>query len=484
MKNLFIYSVAILWVTCVWVGGKSLHALNEPVRPAMHTPLVTDHGDGRFSTNPKADALREDMIYMSKLAFLMRKNDPLVEKTVAAYKAMGWEISPFQGRSGLNNSIEDTPGFVAFRSSDSIMIVVFRGSDSSVVAPGKKVAADWEVNFDAKIIDTPHGKMHRGFYNKVVASHQSLMDVIKQYITPLPVAMKNSLQIFFTGHSQGGALAPIAATKVVEEIKKSGLLGPNFDNTKTNTVQVHVFSAPRAVGDQKGLDTIHDTLGKHNIIRQNVTGILANDPVPVATPGKTATALLKLVPFGGQALAARFGGGSTEDAGGRSVGYLAADKVEHVANRVKSIESESVVKKNLNDLKELAQAIKDNPKDVATNIKNIGKTGVGIVRRSVVAVLAPLHYGGVSHESTLENGTPYTSVHTMTTSPETSTLLQQGYEHKQDKSSGLGGKIRRGIENLANKKVAIENKVVGGFKNAAQKIKQGFLSLGKKNKTA
>lgn len=439
---------------------------------AVHMPLVTDLGGGKFTVNPKANDLRQDMVNMSKLAFLMRKKDPTVPKLVKLFEDGGWEITPFKGKTGLNNSMDDEPGFVAYRKKDNTMIVTLRGSDSSTQNPNtpkadhvimefyKKAAskvvksADWEVNFDAGMVETPHGKMHRGFYNKAKAAHVSLMQIVARYIKKLSPKERESLQIFFTGHSQGAALAPVVAESVARELKSKELLGPTFDNTKSNTIQVYVFSAPRSHGDQKALDHLYAVIGKHNIIRQNVVGMTANDPVTVIVPGKTATALLKLMPIFGQQLADKYGGGG----GALSVGYLAGDWAKDVFKRVEISES-----------KGLADAIITNPVDVKNN-----------VTRAITSAIAHLHYGGTEHGSPVEDGTGYTSVKAMEGAPPIEQLLEQGYKHKAKQDSGVGGAVRRGIEGVADVKEKVEKKIV----KDAGKIKGALKNIGKpKNKS-
>lgn len=420
---------------------------------AVHPPLVTELKDGHFDVNPKANNLRQEMSLMSKFAFLIRKEDPTVPELFNLFKADGWEITEFLGRTGLDNSMEDKPGFVAYRKCDNTMIVTFRGSDSSQKNPNTPktnleiaklsehivskipLSADWEVNFDSAIIDTPYGKMHKGFYNKAEAAHSSLMQVIAGYIEKLSQQDRMTIQIFFTGHSQGAALAPIAAADMVNDPEFKRLLAwPDFDNKRFNTVQVYVFSAPRAYGDQRALDELYAALGKKNIIRQNVIGNLANDPVSVIVPGKTATALLNLVPVAGQYLGNKYGGGS----GTLSVGYLAGDLSSDVYQRVAPSELKSLY--------------------IHSQDRSVGV--VGKIKNMITAAFAPLHYGGIQHNSPVEDGNAYTSINAMSGAPSIKKLLEQGYAHKGLKRSGLQGTVRRGIERAANIKVAIENKLI------------------------
>ena len=169
--------------------------------------MVTPIGSGKFKVNPIAKNLYPIFVKFSKLAFLIRKNDSTVKQDIRYFKRLGWDIKQFQGKTGYDNKEDDEPGFVAYHKRNNILIVTFRGSDSSVKNPKTKKALDWEVNLDFRMVKTQHGLFHRGFYNKAKASRASLMQILIKFLRkpgPKP-------KIFFTGHSQGAALAPIAA---------------------------------------------------------------------------------------------------------------------------------------------------------------------------------------------------------------------------------------------------------------------------------
>jgi hypothetical protein len=432
------------------------HNIQALATPLPHEPIVTDLGNGNFKVDETTKKLRPTLTKFSKLAFLMRKKDPLVAKLLAEYLANGWDITVFKGKSGKNNAIDDEPGFVAYHAKDNLMIVTFRGSDSSVyVTPKSKLSADWEVNFDYKLIDTPYGKMHKGFYEKTKAALPDLWLTMKKYITSLPPEKKASLQIYFTGHSQGAALAPLAAGFIAETIKKSKFLGPNFDNKKSNTLKVYVFSAPRVLGDEKAIQWFNNILGKENVVRQNVIGHLANDPVTVISLGKTSTAALQLIPVIGQYIAQAYGGGAEIGAGSLSFGYLAGDRAEDVFARL-------------------------TPHALEAYQKQLNKGGLqsipSTIKRAVIGILGTLHYGGTIKQTgtdsqkkgpaqgssavePLEEGHAFTSVLAMQDAPPIEKLLKQGYEHKIGKRSGIRGAIRSGIETTASIKVSAENKV-------------------------
>lgn len=447
----------------------------------VHKPLVTeDPNTGKLTADEETEAIRPVLMAFSKMAFLLRKNDREGDKMKKRFEEKGWTFTSIIGKTGKNNSVSDEPGFVAFRESDDTMVVTFRGSDSTVPgvsckpAPGEKCktglfqSADWEVNLDFQPLQTEkYGKFHRGFYNKIQAAHSSLINIIIRRIKSLSADQKAKFKIWFTGHSQGAALAPPEAGFIAEDIKASKLLGPNFNNKDTNTIKVYVFSAPRALGDERAAEWLYSVIGKQNIVRQNVIGHIANDPVTVASLGKTATALLQLTPFIGQRLAKSLGGGSEVGAGYVSFGYLAGDKVEDVRRRVKP---ETVAAYEGKISQECLKSIQDTLKGKLN--KECLKTVSSTALRSVIDLLAILHYAGsikhtgsVNPKSTTaaepsEEEQFFTSIFTMENAPEITTLLEQGAEHKKEKGTAV---IRRGIEKLAKVKVGLENKAKCDF---------------------
>ncbi len=472
---------------------------SQSTETVQHPPLLKDLEKGNFKVDPGADKIRPILMLFSKMAFLMRKKDPLAKVMTDKFSKGEWcinnkfcpkdekgkqcnkgcevpnnyngtdpltyspfKITPFKGKSGFNNTWEDEPGFVAFSKSaltskTPIMIVTFRGSDSSVINknnpgyPGCALSADWEVNLDHQLIEVTLGKdpkgkdivskFHRGFFKKTQESIPDLWNVMKKYIDSLSDEQKAKLQIWFTGHSQGAALAPLAAAFIAEKLKE--IFGPNFSNKDSNTIKVYVFSAPRALGDVKALQWFEETLGKHNVIRQNVIGIVASDIVTVASFGKTSTALLQLTPIMGQYLAETFGGGSEVGAGSNSFGYLAGDDIKDIWKRLSP---------------ELIVAYSKKMSGLGFKVLD-PKTAASLAWLAFQDIFGATHYGGTlsqtgksGPESSKEVGVAYTSLLAMEGAPSVENLLKQGYE-KQNKGDGF---FRKGIEKVASIKVAAE----------------------------
>ncbi len=77
---------------------------------------------------------------------------------------------------------------------DSFGVVVFRGTSK---------AKDWRNNLDARFVAREFARVHRGFQLALDAVQDDLRDAIRHIDGPL----------FFTGHSLGGAVATLAATR-------------------------------------------------------------------------------------------------------------------------------------------------------------------------------------------------------------------------------------------------------------------------------
>lgn len=110
------------------------------------------------------------------------------------YYALGFDgIEPFTHGS--------MSGYVVSCNGD--VVIAFRGTDDR---------ADWFVNLETLTSQTPHGKIHKGFFG----SYQQL----KPQIVTLLEQIKPK-HLWITGHSLGGALAVVCAYDLVENEKHS-----------------------------------------------------------------------------------------------------------------------------------------------------------------------------------------------------------------------------------------------------------------------
>lgn len=418
---------------------------------ALHVnpPLVEDLGNGKFNVDPRANELRLTFMELSKLAFLFREgpeseNDAM--HLMAKFMEQGWVFTTILGKTGEDLKVKDQPGFVVRKG--STIIVVLRGTNSTVPSSSGDTglrSADWKVNFDYQLIDTPHGKFHRGFWNKANAALPSLEGVLKKIISSMSASEKANLKIWFTGHSMGAALGPLLAALIVEWLKSSHILEPefmNFDNLTDHIVSFVVFSAPRFIGNNEALKWFNSTVGENEGIRQNVLGDVLNDPVAVASLGVTSTAALQTIPLLGRFLAEAFGGGSEAGAGSKSVGRLAGDKITDLHKRM-------------------------TPAAIDEYAKRVSKEGLTSIPKNIVALIKEYgvlaHYGGtfkkLGSESSVakdERKNVLTSVFAMEGAPAFEILLHQGYEYQKKTGTGVKGAVRRGIEKVAEVKMGVE----------------------------
>ncbi len=101
---------------------------------------------------------------------------------------------------------------------EKYLCMVFRGTNE---------AADWLDNVNALTTERLFGSFHKGFYNSVNDVWQPMFDRYRA------LYRKNRKPLFLTGHSLGGAMATIAAAKLL--------------HADTPFTSVYTFGQPRAV---------------------------------------------------------------------------------------------------------------------------------------------------------------------------------------------------------------------------------------------
>jgi len=78
---------------------------------------------------------------------------------------------------------------------EDVTVVVFRGTDFHE-------SSDWLANLGTSAISTPHGPVHRGFYNAYQSMKSQVDEILKD---------RDTTHLWVTGHSLGGALALVCA---------------------------------------------------------------------------------------------------------------------------------------------------------------------------------------------------------------------------------------------------------------------------------
>ena len=176
----------------------------------------------------------------------------------------------------------DYPGFVAYlpREGDRppLLAVVFRGSQAEGFQPmGGIFGPSWLTNFRADkdtfpcipgVEELKGACFHKGFLLKYLSSRLNVLSHIDKMRNLVPEEDRENLRIIFTGHSQGAALATIAALDGVCACGKR-YYGEDFDNKEMPRFFVYALSSPNPTGDSKTKVLIHEKLGRENIIRHN-----------------------------------------------------------------------------------------------------------------------------------------------------------------------------------------------------------------------
>ncbi|MGI4851187.1 MAG: lipase family protein [Janthinobacterium lividum] len=405
----------------------------------VYASFVKELGNNKFEVADDIQKVIPTLIDMNLLTYAMGRgeSDKIIFLT-ELFSEQGWEIRPFSGFTGKGNRVEDIPGFVAYNRMTNQFTIAIRGSQTKEDEEG---SADWEVNFDAQMMQTDYGKMHRGFYQRTTAMMANITTQIRSFYQDMSIQDRKNARIMVTGHSQGAALATLVSAMLTENLKDDLLLGKDFDNKKSNTIVSYLLSAPR-VGDQKAREWIHATVGKENIIRQNVTGGFLSDPVPSGSPGKTMTNLLSKIPFVGNKLAQRFGG----DGGGASMGYLAADLSKDALTRRIEPETNALYARTMqkinNTKNELSADLKQNPFRFFKRLAPVSlKVALSTGRDALETYFAGLHYGGTMNQP--KSGAyfqPNVVAGYLPNTPALNQLLEQGAIKKQ--KSTLWGRIK------------------------------------------
>lgn len=411
---------------------------NTPAK--VYPPLVKELGNNKFEVAEDVQKIVPTLIDMNLLTYAMGRgeNEKVVYLT-ELFREQGWEIKPFSGFTGKNNRVEDIPGFVAYNYKTNQFSIAIRGSQTK---DDEIKSADWEVNFDNKMIKTSHGQMHRGFYQRTTAMIDDITTQLKSFYKDMSIEDRKNARIIVTGHSQGAAIATLVSAMLSENLKNDLMLGKDFDNRKSNTIVSYLLSAPR-VGDQNSREWIQSTVGKENIIRQNVTGGFLADPVPSGSPGKTMTRLLSMIPFVGDSLAQKYGG----DGGAASVGYLAADLSHDVLTRRIGPETQALAQRTTQRIgstfKELTSELRQNPRSFFKHLAPVSaKVAIATGKDVLETYFSALHYGGTMDQP--KEGAYFQSnvvAGYLPNTPNLDQLLEQGAIKKQD--LGLFSRIKK-----------------------------------------
>lgn len=133
---------------------------------------------------------------------------------------------------------------------DGAQAYIFSNKDDCVVACRGTEPTEWnDVKADLKLIKVPAetvGEVHRGFKKEVDDLWPTMMPVVKK----LGAKQTHHVDIWFTGHSLGGAMATIVASRLY------------LDIDCPDPAELHTFGSPR-VGDKDYVGCFNFTHHRH-----------------------------------------------------------------------------------------------------------------------------------------------------------------------------------------------------------------------------
>lgn len=185
----FLMVAFVIGVIAVVRGTPGQEETVEEKEPDGPKPALPDSAIERLRLTWDSEApanwpVAETLAVLSETAYL-----PPVEAE-KEFRQLGFsQIMPIVAGSMI--------GYIV--SGEDVTVIVFRGTDFTEIS-------DWFANAGITPTDTPHGQIHRGFYNAYL-SMESQIDQI--------LAERNTKHLWVTGHSLGGALALVCAYDLV-----------------------------------------------------------------------------------------------------------------------------------------------------------------------------------------------------------------------------------------------------------------------------
>jgi hypothetical protein len=222
-------------------------------------PEIDDY-DGQMASSLKAasislDEAREEgpMIagftlssvrQFGEIAALSYSGEENRRNIAAKYRAQGYQVNYF-------STDAETSGMIMFK--DKKVIVAYHGTESM-----RNVATDLWGNLVTSSF--AYGRFHQGFYKGFQKTWDEVYSVIHTYARQHNYNM-SELQMTFTGHSLGGALAGIGATRWAEMISADNVSvisfgAPKFCDTEAARRIEKLFSSRIVRITQHGYDVV------------------------------------------------------------------------------------------------------------------------------------------------------------------------------------------------------------------------------------
>lgn len=265
---------------------KGYDAPSEGWDPKMVLEMKKDieNKTKQFSEGLVKEILKLEEEAEKRLISLTEKQKRIEENFVRPNNLSLWTI---HGTSGYemhkkNYSIpeevlrHDLRGIAVYDAEKNRIIVTLHGSRSG---------ADWEVNMDGTLVPAeetglkfeghPQMRVHRGYGIVVHHLFDSLCTAVEGLKQEIDDEKWRTTEIYFTGHSQGAAVAGLTSLYFANKQGKK-LFGDNFNNAKDNRIKTYVFSMPRFMA-KENVERIEKEYGRYNYVRQNVHG----DVVPL-----------------------------------------------------------------------------------------------------------------------------------------------------------------------------------------------------------
>ena len=141
--------------------------------------------------DPKAtDYNPQNALWLGEAAAVAYEDATAVQGAFA-----GWEVRL------LSDPKTDTEGFVA--GNGHMVVITFRGTEP-------KDISDWLTDAEVVLVNGPGGKVHSGFYTRVLAIWPKLLNALEGL-------QKSGQTLWITGHSLGAGLATVAAAMLLKE---------------------------------------------------------------------------------------------------------------------------------------------------------------------------------------------------------------------------------------------------------------------------
>lgn len=134
--------------------------------------------------------------YLTNSLVLAHLSDAAYSNSPEASSA--FKKTVFESAAAFSHAKTETQGFVT--GNDSHVVLAFRGSQEP---------KDWLTNLNFKVVRATKGVVHEGFNRAVDAVFSDVVKKIKKAVT-------GSQTLWVTGHSLGGALATLAAQRLIE----------------------------------------------------------------------------------------------------------------------------------------------------------------------------------------------------------------------------------------------------------------------------